>query len=599
MISSMIKYTFLLYHTDQERFIEKIGETGVVDITVGEYTPNDEELAQVADISSVKSVIDSLTNYSAGRNISSTNITPISNKEFVDRYTTSWSKQDSLKATLARLEREVVAAEAWGEFDIQSIENLKNQGINLHFYTSSTKDFDNSFEKDYPIQVISVQGSTVYFVAIEMEGEEFTLPEISCSEQRNIDQDVRGIYQQIEECNKELDATTNELDNLAALIPAMTDTLGDMTITLKKHRIEQGNRREAENTLIIVDGWCPKESKDMLDSVVNSLEGVVVVSEAPTPDDEPPIKLKNSKLFSPAEIITNLFSLPNYKEVDMTPFFAPFFVFFVGICLGDAVYGAVCFIAALVAYFKVKPSLKPAMTLVMWCSFAAIIMGAVTGVYGGETITATQLISDVDMFYFALGVGLLQILYAMILQSYFRVKRFGFVYGLSQIGWTLTLLTVLAAYLLPMMGYEQFSTSSPLFLPLIIVSLVLTIFFQNPKANPFQNFGAGLWFLYNALTGLLSDTLSYVRLFALGLSGGIIAGVFNTLAVELSPDIPVVKYLVMIIILAIGHGINLFMSAISAFVHPLRLTFVEFYKNVGFEGGGRAYDPVVNKIVKE
>ena len=66
---------------------------------------------------------------------------------------------------------------------------------------------------------------------------------------------------------------------------------------------------------------------------------------------------------------------------------------------------------------------------------------------------------------------------------------------------------------------------------------------------------------------------------------------FNDLAVSMSGDVPVLKYVIMVIILLLGHTINLFMSAISSFVHPLRLTFVEFYKNAGFEGGGRAYDP--------
>ncbi len=121
--------------------------------------------------------------------------------------------------------------------------------------------------------------------------------------------------------------------------------------------------------------------------------------------------------------------------------------------------------------------------------------------------------------------------------------------------------------------------------------MIANIFFSSPGKSIFANFGSGLWGLYNNVTGLLGDVLSYIRLFALGLSSGIIAGVFNDLAVSMSGDVPVLKYVIMVIILLLGHTINLFMSAISSFVHPLRLTFVEFYKNAGFEGGGRAYDP--------
>ena len=92
-------------------------------------------------------------------------------------------------------------------------------------------------------------------------------------------------------------------------------------------------------------------------------------------------------------------------------------------------------------------------------------------------------------------------------------------------------------------------------------------------------------------TGILGDVLSYIRLFALGISGSVMGFVFNSLAMDLSPDIPVLKQVVMLIILLIGHGMNIFMSALSAFVHPMRLTFVEFYKNSGFTGGGKKYKP--------
>ena len=120
----------------------------------------------------------------------------------------------------------------------------------------------------------------------------------------------------------------------------------------------------------------------------------------------------------------------------------------------------------------------------------------------------------------------------------------------------------------------------------------LGIFILNDiKRNILINIGAGLWDTYNMLTGLLGDVLSYVRLFALGISGAVLGLVFNDLAMKMSPDIPVVGFLVSAIILLFGHGMNIFMAGLGSFVHPLRLTFVEFYKNAGFEGGGKKYNP--------
>jgi F0F1-type ATP synthase membrane subunit c/vacuolar-type H+-ATPase subunit K len=110
-----------------------------------------------------------------------------------------------------------------------------------------------------------------------------------------------------------------------------------------------------------------------------------------------------------------------------------------------------------------------------------------------------------------------------------------------------------------------------------------------------MNVGIGIWNTYNMATGILGDLLSYIRLFALGIASAIMGFVFNSLAVEMSGSIPVLSAIIMVIILVIGHSINLFMSGLGAFVHPLRLTFVEFYKNAGYTGGGKKY--IHSKII--
>ena len=114
---------------------------------------------------------------------------------------------------------------------------------------------------------------------------------------------------------------------------------------------------------------------------------------------------------------------------------------------------------------------------------------------------------------------------------------------------------------------------------------------KNPATGLLINAGSGLWDAYNTATGMLGDMLSYVRLFALGLSGGILATVFDSLATGLAPDNVVLGPIVMVLIFVFGHALNMFMNVLGAFVHPMRLTFVEFFKNAGYEGGGSAYRP--------
>jgi V/A-type H+-transporting ATPase subunit I len=125
----------------------------------------------------------------------------------------------------------------------------------------------------------------------------------------------------------------------------------------------------------------------------------------------------------------------------------------------------------------------------------------------------------------------------------------------------------------------------------MIVSGILILLVNNPKRNVLMNFGAGLWDVYVMATGLLGDLLSYLRLFALGVSSAILGMVFNSMAMNMKPDNIILGPIVMILILVFGHSITIFMSALGAFVHPIRLTFVEFYKNAGFTGGGKEYKP--------
>ena len=115
--------------------------------------------------------------------------------------------------------------------------------------------------------------------------------------------------------------------------------------------------------------------------------------------------------------------------------------------------------------------------------------------------------------------------------------------------------------------------------------------FNTPGRNPLMNIGAGLWDTYNMATGILGDVLSYIRLFALGLAGGMLGQAFNNLAGMVKGD-SVVSWVPFVIILIIGHLLNLLMSSLGAFVHPMRLTFVEYFKNAGYEGRGAKYNPL-------
>ena len=226
-----------------------------------------------------------------------------------------------------------------------------------------------------------------------------------------------------------------------------------------------------------------------------------------------------------------------------------------------------------------------------------LLCGSVFGVNLKEYFPSVPFIDFQKQFFtLSLVIGVVQILFGMALNLWTKIRLFGLSNTLGALGWFIILLSCCLAMGLPMAGaaIHGFTADSVAFYVALGIGGALLLLLNNPRRNPLVNIGAGLWELYNNLTGLLSDVLSYIRLFAIGLSGGVLALVFNTLADGFVPEGSniAVRLLIMIPILLIGHGINLFMSTISSFVHPMRLTFVEFFKNAGFEMAPRAFDPI-------
>ncbi len=273
-------------------------------------------------------------------------------------------------------------------------------------------------------------------------------------------------------------------------------------------------------------------------------------------------------------------------------------------------YGLLLFAGGAFLALKSKGAMQAIGKLSMWCGGAAVVFGFLVGSLFGIDIKpwfggAKVFFPDDDMFLFAasLVLGVLQILFGMVLKVITTVRFFGFKYALATIGWIITLLSggaLMARKIAENMSGEMAEMllsvpSVPLYAALGL-GVFMMLFLNNPGKNPLVNLGGGLWNLYNDVTGFLSDALSYIRLFAIGLSGGALATVFNDLAVGMSPDIPVAGQLVTLIILLIGHGLNLFMSTLSSMVHPLRLTFVEFYKNAGFEASQRTFEPLKKSV---
>jgi V/A-type H+-transporting ATPase subunit I len=200
------------------------------------------------------------------------------------------------------------------------------------------------------------------------------------------------------------------------------------------------------------------------------------------------------------------------------------------------------------------------------------------------------MLDSLNMFYLAILLGALQIIFGMILRIVNLTRMKGFKYSLSTIGWVILILSLVIFMGGSRINLVDGEKLKPLFIVFLVISGILIFLFNNPGKNVFIRFGLGIWDSYNVVTGIFGDLLSYIRLFALGISSSILGFVFNEISLQML-SVPYVGWLFFVILLLVGHSLNIAIAALGSFVHPMRLTFVEFYKNAGFTGGGIEYKP--------
>ena len=615
MIVKMMKYNIVLFSAERERFIERLRELGMVDITTSGWEPTEADRELVSAIESRTKALAALEQFAASEEYKA-DAAKIEQGKVFESYLSAQAAIAAAKAENGRLEKSLDEWIAWGEFDCSTLAKLAESGVVLRYFTAQRAIFEKSaaeWGESLNIAVISENDSSIRFVVIGDGSEEIA---IDAQEQKapTLNNDE---LKSLIKANEEVIAEQN------ALISAVADAKGEiekelavLKCQMQDVRIEATADKAAEGLLLVMEGWAEKETSEQVDKVLNDYPNVVYIKENPTEEDEAPVKLKNNRFARLFEMIGGLYALPKYGTLDMTPFFAPFYMLFFAICLNDAGYGAIIFALGLVLALK-APKMRQAAYLSMVCGGATTLFGLYTGSLFGMSIP--QLMGYENMadcpipfldfqgkfFTWALALGVFQILLGMFLDIVFKARHFGITTVFGKLGWFIVLLSGCLAGGLQMLDESWvipgFTTSSIAFYVAMGIGALFMLVLNNVKRNPIMNVASGLWDTYNNITGLLSDVLSYIRLFAIGLSGGVLAQVFNSLAMGLTGlDAGIEQFGVGTVfqilgataILLVGHGINLFMSAISSFVHPMRLTFVEFYKNAGFEMTTRAFEPL-------
>ena len=420
----------------------------------------------------------------------------------------------------------------------------------------------------------------------------------------------------IEAGEKALVALKEEKDALTAEIAAQAPHRRELELASDRcsTRIAMAEAEErllGTGSALVLEGWVPAERRDELEAL---LEGYDCAWETREPAEEEypevPVKLKNNKFSNALNMVTDMYSLPAYGTVDPNPIMAPFFILFYGLMMADMGYGLIMIAAALVLLKKLKPrgGTLAFSQLMLYGGISTFIMGALTGgffgnapaviaqMFGSTWKGLPALFSPVEdstlVLYGAMVLGVLHLNTGMVV-SFLEKKRAGkLLDGLFEEGplWIILLGGVLMG--LQMLVLKDLQILKTVGLGILILGAVLLLYGAGRHAKGFGKVTAAFSCIYNTLTGWFGDILSYSRIMALMLAGGVVAQVFNTIAAMPSQNgVTVFSGIIFIIIFLIGHALNFGLNLLGCFVHDLRLQCLEFFGKF-YTDGGKPFGPL-------
>ena len=611
MITKMTKYSFVLLTGEKEGFLEQLQELGVVDISRSVKPIDSDSSVMFHKAERAKKVLEFLESIDYSKDADAEAIaTATVNIEGdpVDYVEECRAKLTELRTSLAQAEKQFQARVPWGEYDKKALDGLKDLGYAVRYYSVDAKKFDESWGGLYPLQVVSRDGKKVWFVTVSPVGEAYSFPVQETSAPEGTSAEAAA---EIARINAEIAACKAGLLNAQDYIPAIKEACNSELVELDRYLAREAGQGAAEDMITVFTGFSPAENDIVLTEAFDKM-GILYIKEEAVQEDNPPIKLKNNWFTRQFECFTEMYGMPVYSEFDPTPILAPFYLLFFAMCLGDAGYGIVLLLFGLMLN---KGWLKVGMfdglgNIIAILGAGTMVVGTVLGTFFGigmfdaawvpEWLKSIMIVGDVDVpgvgvlniqMLLAMGIGIFHICVAMTVKAICYTKRFGWKENIATWGW---LILIVGGVLTGLLALGKLISPEAIKWALIIIGAVsaLAIYiFNTPGRNPLVNVGAGLWDTYNMATGILGDVLSYLRLFALGLAGGMLGQAFNNLALSVKGD-AVMTWVPFVLILIVGHVINILLSSLGAFVHPMRLTFMEYFKNAGYEGKGSSYNPL-------
>ena len=422
-----------------------------------------------------------------------------------------------------------------------------------------------------------------------------------------------------ERCKSELKALAKEKKELAAAIEAESEFRDGLKLWADRTETdiafcEAEDKLMGTQSTVILDGWVPAEKLSELEKLLNKYDCAFELSD-PTEEEYPevPVVLKNNKLTNSMNMVTNMYSLPAYNGVDANPMMAPFFILIYGLMMADIGYGLIMVIAAVVAMKKIKPKAGTLAfcQLLLYAGISTMVMGALTGgCFGDMPYRVVHMINPASnweglpylfspvrdsnaVLYGSLVIGLIHLNTGMVISFVEKVKAGNLLDGIFEEGslWVILIGGILWGSTMLFAGAPELLGKVGVII--VVIGSVMLLFGAGRHSKGFGKVTAAFGCIYNTLTGWFGDVLSYSRIMALMLAGGVVAQVFNTIAVmpAESSGLNLFTGLAFAVIFVIGHALNFGLNILGCFVHDLRLQCLEFFGKF-YVDGGKPFNPL-------
>ena len=590
MIVPMKKVTLLVLKKYELEAVGKLKKLGVMHIEHGILKDSKDRVAETADFSAMEKAVNALSVYKGVYNETKALAEFGSGEGVYERASAVLDENEKLNLRKEELARDIQSLEMWGNFHREDLDTFKAGGLFVYLCLAQEKLFREIKERfsDCAFETVSSARGQIAFVVISVK--EIAAKDLPLSSLPRTDASLSELKTELKKTVRQLKINHQILLRCGKALPLMQKYMAVQQEKIEFMQVRDAMKEYGE--LAVLNGFVPAPDFEELEKLASASGWGLLAEDADAEKEAVPTKLEVPKWVKTIKPLFDFLAIsPGYNELDVSGAVLIFFTLFFGILIGDAGYGALFFIISLIGFLKNRnnPSSKAVCKLIMILSCAAIGWGAATGNYFGTALLpgiahlTESAVKDQNTQLVCFFLGFVQICVGHFWRAVIDMKwrNVG-----AQLGWVLVMIGNFILVDKMLVNPGAYPVIMVYFYAIGILLIAIC------EVN-WKDAGSIFGFPSNIINSFV-DLLSYIRLFAVGMAGYYLAFSFNMMA-ESVMKTGFIGIIAGIVILLLGHSLNIALAILSVLVHGVRLNTLEFSNHVGLQWAGFAYKPFAEK----